>query len=167
MATRQQILASMSKQLAAVKTQALAIQKTLTQMAASKPAPPPAAPKPIPGPILTPIIREPILKLKPPRRPVTTPEVTKITIPKGATLSGLAKQYGTTVPALMAVNPQIKDPNLIYAGAKLNISAAPPAKAPSIAAPEKEPDIELTRTLGVTVQAVRELIKKVEKLENK
>ena len=30
---------------------------------------------------------------------------------------------------------------------------------------KKEPDIELTRTLGVTVQAVRELIEKVEKLE--
>ena len=30
-----------------------------------------------------------------------------------------------------------------------------------------EPDIELTRTLGVCVQAVRELIEKVEKLENK
>ena len=32
---------------------------------------------------------------------------------------------------------------------------------------KKEPDIELTRTLGVTVQAVRELIEKVEKLEKK
>ena len=30
-----------------------------------------------------------------------------------------------------------------------------------------EPDIELTRTLGVCVQAVRELIEKVEKLEKK
>ena len=32
---------------------------------------------------------------------------------------------------------------------------------------KKEDDIELTRTLGVTVQAVRELIEKVEQLENK
>jgi len=32
---------------------------------------------------------------------------------------------------------------------------------------KKEPDIELTRTLGVCVQAIRELIEKVEKLEKK
>ena len=32
---------------------------------------------------------------------------------------------------------------------------------------EKKLDIEMTRTLGVCVQAIRELIFKVEKLENK
>jgi len=44
-----------------------------------------------------------------------------ITIPSGATLSGLARQYETTTEELMKLNPQIKDPNLIYAGASLNI----------------------------------------------
>lgn len=42
-------------------------------------------------------------------------------IKQGDTLSALAQEYGTTVQALMQANPQIKDPNLIYAGQKLNI----------------------------------------------
>ncbi|MBI5385063.1 MAG: LysM peptidoglycan-binding domain-containing protein [Verrucomicrobia bacterium] len=46
---------------------------------------------------------------------------TSITIPRGATLSGLAQQYGTTVSGLMSANPQISNPNVIYAGASLNV----------------------------------------------
>jgi|GEM_PF-3847805 lysozyme len=38
------------------------------------------------------------------------------TIKAGDTLSALAKKFGTTVSELMKLNPQIKDPNLIYAG---------------------------------------------------
>lgn len=44
-----------------------------------------------------------------------------IKIPKGSTLSGLAKQYNTSVDELLRANPQIKDPNLIYAGANLTL----------------------------------------------
>lgn len=44
-----------------------------------------------------------------------------ISIPKGTTLSGLAKQYGTTTNELMSLNPTIKDPNKIFAGATLNL----------------------------------------------
>lgn len=43
-----------------------------------------------------------------------------ITIPKGATLSGIAQQYGTTVSSLASIN-HISNPNLIYAGATLRI----------------------------------------------
>lgn len=42
-------------------------------------------------------------------------------IKAGDTLSAIAQEYGTTVQALMAANPNIKDPNLIIAGQKLNI----------------------------------------------
>ena len=45
-----------------------------------------------------------------------------ITIKPGDTLSGLAKQYGTSVSELMKLNPQIKDRDKIYAGAKLTVS---------------------------------------------
>ena len=41
-----------------------------------------------------------------------------ITIKPSDTLSGLAKQYGTSVSELMKLNPQIKDRDKIYAGAK-------------------------------------------------
>jgi len=43
------------------------------------------------------------------------------TIQSGDTLSGIASKYGTTVNALLAANPNITNPNLIYAGAKLTI----------------------------------------------
>jgi RHS repeat-associated protein len=44
-----------------------------------------------------------------------------ITIRWGDTLSGLAREYHTTVAGLMAVNPQISNPNKIYAGASLRL----------------------------------------------
>src|SRR4051794_20214822 len=39
----------------------------------------------------------------------------------GDTLSGIAQRYGTSVSALMQSNPQIKNKNLIYAGANLSV----------------------------------------------
>ena len=44
------------------------------------------------------------------------------TIQKGDTLSGIAKKSGTTVAKLMALNPGLKDPNKIRAGAGLNLA---------------------------------------------
>ena len=38
------------------------------------------------------------------------------TIQSGDTLSGIAAKFGTTIARLMALNPQIKNPNLIYPG---------------------------------------------------
>ena len=43
------------------------------------------------------------------------------TIVQGDTLTAIARRNGTTVNALLAANPQIKNPDLIYAGATLNI----------------------------------------------
>lgn len=43
------------------------------------------------------------------------------TIQKGDRLGSLAKQYNTTVDQLMALNPQITNPNKIYAGQSLNL----------------------------------------------
>ena len=45
------------------------------------------------------------------------------TIKPGDTLYKIAKKFNTTVAAIMAVNPQIKNKNLIYAGHTLNIPA--------------------------------------------
>lgn len=42
-------------------------------------------------------------------------------IERGDTLSELAQQYDTTVRALLAANPRIRDPDLIYAGDTLTI----------------------------------------------
>ena len=43
------------------------------------------------------------------------------TVKKGDTLWGVAKRYGVTLTALIAANPQIKNPNLIYPGNRVNI----------------------------------------------
>lgn len=51
----------------------------------------------------------------------TPPAVEYYTVKKGDTLSGIAKKYKTTVAALVKLNPQIKDPNLIYIGQKIRI----------------------------------------------
>ena len=42
-------------------------------------------------------------------------------IAAGDTLGDIAKKYGTTVQKLQALNPQIKNPNLIYAGDTIRI----------------------------------------------
>jgi LysM repeat protein len=55
-------------------------------------------------------------------------------IKPGDTLNKIAQSNGTTVDAIMKANPQIKDPNKISAGAKLNLPSkdgAAPATAPA------------------------------------
>ena len=43
------------------------------------------------------------------------------TIQKGDTLGAIAARYNTTVANLMALNPRIKNANLIYAGETIRI----------------------------------------------
>jgi spore coat assembly protein SafA len=43
------------------------------------------------------------------------------TVRSGDTLSGIAQQHGVSLSALIAANPQISNPNLIYAGQQINI----------------------------------------------
>jgi LysM repeat protein len=45
----------------------------------------------------------------------------EIVIAPGATLSGYAQQYGVTVADLLALNPQISDPDDIIAGGRLRV----------------------------------------------
>ena len=42
-------------------------------------------------------------------------------IAPGDTMGEIALKYGTTVAKLMALNPHIKDPNMIYAGDTIRI----------------------------------------------
>lgn len=46
---------------------------------------------------------------------------TVYTVRKGDTLWGIAGRYGVTLAALIAANPQIKNPNLIYPGNEVRI----------------------------------------------
>ena len=57
-------------------------------------------------------------------------------IRSGDTLWALSRRYGTSIAAIMQANPQIKNANLIYAGAKLNIPGSSDSFQP---APPKRP----------------------------
>ena len=48
-------------------------------------------------------------------------EATPYTVKKGDSLSKIAKRLGTTVKALLAKNPQIKNADLIRVGEKLKL----------------------------------------------
>ena len=43
------------------------------------------------------------------------------TVRKGDTLWGIAQRYGVSLTALIAANPQIKNPNLIYPGEEVQL----------------------------------------------
>jgi LysM repeat protein len=60
--------------------------------------------------------------------PAVTDEIYRVR--PGDTLGGIAASFGTSVPALLAANPDVADPDMVYAGAVLAIPAAPhPAAA--------------------------------------
>lgn len=117
--TRQQQLAQIQAQIDTARNQIQAIaqqrgvqlpnQAPATQSVAPVAQPPAPAPQAPRAPVASPA----------PITPPTTPST--ISIPQGATLAGLARQYNTTVSQLLAVNPQITNPDVIRAGAALNL----------------------------------------------
>lgn len=54
--------------------------------------------------------------------PVDTAEAEWYTIGKGDTLWNIANRYGLSMAALLAMNPQIKNPNLIYPGDRIRVA---------------------------------------------
>lgn len=52
----------------------------------------------------------------------TTSDSVVHTVKSGDTLWGIANLYGTTVAAILALNPSIKNPNLIYVGDEVVVS---------------------------------------------
>ena len=57
-------------------------------------------------------------------KPTPTPTYT-YTVQKGDSLDKIAKKYKTTTQKLISLNPQIKNPNLIYPGQVINITGTP------------------------------------------
>jgi len=49
---------------------------------------------------------------------------------RGDTLKSLANRFGSTVDSILASNPQIKNPNVIYEGQRLTIYASGPGNPP-------------------------------------
>lgn len=75
-----------------------------------------------------------------------------ITIQKGQTLSGIAKQQGTTLDSLLKANPSIKNPNLIYAGSALNLPEAPKPTPVAPGASGSAPVAPVTPSIPVTTR---------------
>ena len=57
-----------------------------------------------------------------------------VTVKRGDTLTGIARQHDTDVATIVALN-QLPDPNRIYAGQQLRIGTDPDTSAPDAAAP--------------------------------
>lgn len=71
-----------------------------------------------------------------------------VRIERGDTLSGLAREHGTTVQALLDANPQIRNPDLIFAGERLNLPGRGNARAHGPAAESGATLAQLGRQLG-------------------
>jgi putative chitinase len=71
-------------------------------------------------------------------------------IRSGDTLSGIASRYHTSVAALLRANPQIHNPNLIYAGQKLNV----PGSSDSFQPPPSGGGARYTVKSGDTLSAI-------------
>lgn len=70
------------------------------------------------------------------------------TISRGDTLSALALKHGISTKQLLALNPNIVDPNKIYPGQALNIPSPPataPVSPPVTATPAPAPPAQTTR----------------------
>lgn len=52
----------------------------------------------------------------------SSPQAAYYTVVKGDTMWGISRKYGLTLNALIALNPQIKNPNLIYVGQKVRVA---------------------------------------------
>lgn len=75
------------------------------------------------------------------------------TVKKGDTLSGIAKSYSTTVSALMKLNPQIKNANLIYVGQVITVSGTPASETTTTANQAIVDKMGLVTTTNRTVYA--------------
>jgi|GEM_PF-91996 len=71
----------------------------------------------------------------PPPPPVCPPNSFAYTVMTGDTLFTIAQRYGTTVAAILAINPQITDPNVIFPGQIICVPTVTPPPPPPPAMP--------------------------------
>lgn len=90
-------------------------------------------------------------------------------VARGDTLKSLASRFGTTVEALLAANPNITNPNVIYEGQRLTVyvAATPPPTSPPPASGQiyyvKKGDTlrKIAARFGTTVEAILQLNPKI------
>lgn len=85
-------------------------------------------------------------KVTTPKPGTTSPskQTKTYTVQRGDTLSGIAAKHGITLARIIELNPQIANPNLIYAGQTVYVEGtAPTTPAPAPKAPQKGQKISL------------------------
>ncbi|MBS4024123.1 MAG: LysM peptidoglycan-binding domain-containing protein [Clostridia bacterium] len=86
------------------------------------------------------VITIPVTPPVPTPPPTPPPGVRQYVVQPGDTLFLIARRFGTTVPAILAANPQITDPNVIFPGQIINIPVAvPPTPPPTTPTPPPTP----------------------------
>ena len=138
-------------------------QKVVAPVASATPVLPaptgPIAPAPVAPPVapvapVAPAVTTPVTPVAPAGPTAPTAPVSggsSYIIQPGDNLSTLAAKYGTSVGALMASNPQIKDPNKIYAGQSLSIPGAGGTPAAKTETPVPGTDTGAGKTAKVDV----------------
>lgn len=119
-------------------TTSINVQGAQTPMQIVKHAPPPRhrVPNPQPKPPVVPVPPKVSIPVKHPakgKQHPASPQTTSVTVAKwpgtsvnglaqwNTTVWGIANHYHTTVAAVMKLNPQIKNANLIYPGQKITV----------------------------------------------
>lgn len=100
----------------------------------------------------------------PPPPPPPTPSAGTYVVQRGDTLSSIARRFGTTVNALLAANPQITNPNLIFPGQVITIPGGtapgpeppppPPPPANTYVVQRGDTIFSIARRFGTTVPSL-------------
>lgn len=99
----------------------------------------------------------PPVSLAPPAPP-PPPSANSVTVQSGDTLSAIAQEKGVSLGALIASNPHIANPNLIFPGQVLAIPGAPPPAAPVSPAVQSSPTVGGPPAIGVTSDQLRQIM---------
>jgi len=125
----QQMLAQYQDQLTAIQTTLANLQPTVPPGTGSVGHPAPGGPVTLPAPKPSPVPRPPSTPGTPPRviqtstqRFVPVVRFTSVNPAWNSTLSGIAGHEHTTIAALMRLNPQITNPNLIRDGSQVRVA---------------------------------------------